>query len=106
MAPNMRARVTPFCWARPSKAPAFTSASITLRFTLRPSTRLQKSNSDRNGPPCSRATLITSTAPSPTPFTAPRPKRITFLAVPFSPIRVGEGELRSPEPFARRSGTL
>ena len=70
----------PFCAATPSNAPAFTSASTTLRFTLRPSTRLQKSNSVRNGPPCSRATLTTSTAPSPTPLTAPRPKRITFLA--------------------------
>ena len=81
IAANRRARVTPFCAARPSNAPALTSASTTLRFTLRPSTRLQKSNSDRNGPPCSRATLTTSTAPSPTPLTAPRPKRITFLAL-------------------------
>ena len=71
----------------PSNAPALTSASITLRFTLRPSTRLQKSNSDRNGPPCSRAALMTSTAPSPTPFTAPSPNRITFFCfVPFSPL--------------------
>ena len=41
----------PFCAAAPSNAPAFTSASTTLRFTLRPSTRLQKSNSVRKGPP-------------------------------------------------------
>ena len=49
IAPNMRERVTPFSAATPSNAPALTSASMTLRFTLRPSTRLQKSNSVRNG---------------------------------------------------------
>ena len=112
MALNIRARLTPFCWPRPSKAPAFTSASTTLRFTLRPSTRLQKSNIDSSGPPCSRAALITSTAPSPTPFTAPRPNRITLLSETEGTEeteetdRVGEGELRSPDPFAGGSGTL
>ncbi len=78
MAAKSFARDTPFDAATPSNAPDFTSASSTLRLTLRPSTRLQKSNSDRNGPPSSRAALITSTAPSPTPLTAPSPKRITL----------------------------
>ena len=85
----MRARtgaraVTSFCSARPSNAPALTSASSTLRFTLRPSTRSQKSNSDRERAALlARASRMASTAPSPTPLTAPRPKRIPS-AVPSS----------------------
>ena len=51
MARNILARLTFLTAAMPSNAPALTSASMTLRFTLRVSTRSQKSVSDRNGPP-------------------------------------------------------
>jgi hypothetical protein len=43
-------------------APHLIRASIDLRFTVRQSTRSQKSHSDVNGPPSSRARLIASTA--------------------------------------------
>ena len=59
-----------------SKAPHLISASIELLFTVRESTRSQKSHSDVNGPPSSRAPLIFSTAAKPTPFTASSPKRM------------------------------
>ena len=39
-------------------------------------TRCTKSNIPLKGPFFSRSSMIFSTAPSPTPFTAPRPKRI------------------------------
>ena len=57
IAQKKRARETPLFCATPSNAPALTSASSTLRLTLRPSTRLQKSKIERNGPPSSRAIL-------------------------------------------------
>ena len=43
-------------------APHFTSASIAFLLTARGSTRAQKSHSDVNGPPLSRAALMASTA--------------------------------------------
>jgi hypothetical protein len=46
----------------PSNAPHFTSASIAFLLTARQSTRAQKSHSEVNGPPSSRARLIASTA--------------------------------------------
>ena len=45
-------------------APHLISASIDFLLTVRPSTRSQKSHSDVNGPPSSRARLIASTARS------------------------------------------
>jgi hypothetical protein len=59
----------------PSNAPLLMSASTTLRFTLRESTRSQKSKSSVNGF-SARAARIDSSALSPTPFTPPSPKRI------------------------------
>ena len=59
-----------------SKQPDFTSASMTRRLLSRRSTREQKSVSDLNGPSPRRASRTDATAPSPTPLTAPRPKRI------------------------------
>ena len=44
------------------KAPHLISASIERLLTVRQSTRSQKSHSDVNGPPSSRARLIASTA--------------------------------------------
>ncbi len=43
-------------------APHLISASIAFLFTARPSTRSQKSHSEVNSPPSSRAALIASTA--------------------------------------------
>ncbi len=57
-------------------APHLISASIDFLLTVRQSTRAQKSHSDSNGPPSSRAALIASTAEKPTPLTASRPKRM------------------------------
>ena len=45
-------------------------------FTARQSTRSQKSQIEVNGPPSSRASMIVSTAASPTFLTASSPKRI------------------------------
>ena len=59
-----------------SKAPHLISASIDFLFTVRQSTRAQKSHSDVNRPPSSRARLIASTAAWPTPLTALSPKRM------------------------------
>jgi hypothetical protein len=58
------------------KAPHLISASIAFLLTARGSTRAQKSHSELNGPPCSRARLIACTAWCPTPLTASRPKRM------------------------------
>src|SRR5450631_3990443 len=82
MARKSLERLTFFTSAMPSKAPALTSASSTLRLTLRMSTRTQKSTSDVKGPAATRAARITSTAPSPTPFTAAKPKRMAFFGLP------------------------
>src|ERR1039458_628462 len=49
---------------------------MTLRLFRRRSTREQKSVRDLNGPSPVRAARTEATAPSPTPFTAPRPNRI------------------------------
>ena len=57
-------------------APTLASDSSTLRLASRTSTREQKSVSDRNSPPLSRASMIDSIAPSPTFLTASSPKRI------------------------------
>ena len=57
-------------------APHLISASIDFLLTVRASTRSQKSHSELNGPPSSRARLIASTAAKPTPFTASRPNRM------------------------------
>ena len=57
-------------------APHLISASIERLLTVRQSTRSQKSHSEVNGPPSSRARLIASTAAKPTPFTASSPKRM------------------------------
>ena len=59
-----------------SSAPTLISASSTLRLHRRRSIRVQKSVSERNGPPSSRAAMIDSMAPWPTFLTASRPKRI------------------------------
>ena len=71
-----------------SNAPLFTSASQTFLLIRRESTRDAKSKRLLNGPPSPRAWRIASTAASPTPFTAPRPKRI----LPF----IAEGDPPSP----------
>ena len=60
----------------PGSAPHFTSASSTRLFDTDGSTRSAKSQIDSNGPSASRAAMIERHAPSPTPFTALRPKRI------------------------------
>ena len=60
----------------PGSAPHLTSASSTRLFETVGSTRSAKSQIDSNGPPSSRAEMIARAAPSPTPFTAFRPKRI------------------------------
>jgi len=52
------------------------SASIAFLLTARTSTRRQKSHSEANGPPSSRAPTIASTAAEPTFLTASRPKRM------------------------------
>ena len=67
------ARSRPAWPASVSMAPARISASMTRRFTMRRSTRSQKSNRSRKSPPFCRAARIARTAGSPTPFTAPRP---------------------------------
>jgi hypothetical protein len=59
-----------------SSAPHFTSDSSARLFTSCGSTRSQKSQMDVKCPPSSRAAIIERTAPSPTFFTAFRPKRI------------------------------
>ena len=41
--------------------------------------RRQKSNTSLNAPSFSRAAMMLSTAPSPTPLTADKPKRMTFF---------------------------
>ena len=57
-------------------APTLISASRTLRLARRRSIRVQKSVSERNSPPSSRAAMIDSIAPWPTFLTASRPNRI------------------------------
>ena len=52
------------------------SASSTLRLASRRSIRVQKSVSERNGPPSARAAMIDSIAPWPTFLTASSPNRI------------------------------
>ena len=59
-----------------SSAPHLIKHSTARLFTARASTRSQKSHTDSNGPPRSRAVRIASTAAWPTFFTASRPKRI------------------------------
>ena len=66
-APDVR---TPAC------APTLMSASSTFRFASRRSMRVQKSVSERNGPPSARAAMIDSIAPWPTFLTASSPNRI------------------------------
>src|SRR5207249_4553548 len=62
-----------------SKAPHLTRLSITRRLTSWPRTRRQKSARLVSGP-SSRAARTASIAFEPTPFTAPRPKRIVSPA--------------------------
>jgi hypothetical protein len=59
-----------------SSAPQRMSDSIAFLLTARQSTRSQKSHSDVNGPPSSRARMIASTAAAPTFLTASSPKRM------------------------------
>ena len=63
-------------WPNALSAPTLASASSTLRLHRRRSIRVQKSVSDVNGPPSSRAAMIDSMALSPTFLTASRPNRI------------------------------
>ncbi len=60
-----------------SRAPARTRLSSARLLTWAWSTRRQKSQSDSNGPPASRAEMMAATAFSPTPLVAVRPKRIS-----------------------------
>ena len=59
-----------------SNAPALTSASIVARLQACGSTRSQKSNRLRNGPPCFRAATIASAAAAAAALDRARPKRI------------------------------
>ena len=58
---------------RPSMQPARISASSVRRFIFDRSTRWHRSARSRYGPFCSRSAISASTAPCPTPLTAPSP---------------------------------
>jgi hypothetical protein len=60
-----------------SSAPARMRLSSARLLTTPPSTRRQKSQIERNGPPSARAAQIAATAFSPTPLTALSPNRIS-----------------------------
>ena len=75
------------------------SASRVFRFTVRPSTRSHKSESDVNFPLSFRAFKIVSTATSPTPLMAARPKRMPLWRDSASPyFSDGEAGLPSTQP--------
>ena len=91
-------------------APHLMSASIARLLTARGSTRVQKSHSDENSPPSSRAALIASTAAKPTPFTASSPKRMLPASTTnsWSETLTSGGRMSMPMPsaLAAKNGTL
>ncbi len=60
----------------PSSAPHLIRLSMTFLFVFLRSMRRVKSCKEQKGPPSSRASMIETTAPSPTFFTALSPKTI------------------------------
>ena len=88
-----------------SSAPTLISASSTLRLHSRRSMRVQKSVSERNGPPSSRAAMINSMAPWPTFLTASRPNRIASPSTVNSRWLVYDVGRPASMPIRRHSAT-
>jgi len=93
-----------------SRAPQRTRDSIAFLFTERQSTRSQKSHSDVNGPPSSRAAMIASTAAAPTFLTASSPKRMlppaTLKSWPDSLTSGGSTSIPISSQRETKNGTL